>query len=81
LRKDWNTYPHSVTIQEFTGIPKVIYSLAQPKRITCRGTDGENYMFLLKQEKCGDMRKEGRVMEICELVNRLISTHPEGKKK
>jgi len=81
LRRDWNTFPHNVTIQKFIGIPKIIFSLAQPKRITCRGTDGENYMFLLKQEKTGDMRKEGRVMDICELINRLIVTCPEGKGK
>ena len=56
-------------------------SLARPSQIRIIGSDGKWYKFLVKQEKSGDLRKESRVMEFCNVVNQILRRHPEAKRR
>lgn len=84
INEDTETYDpfaSSIKIHEFCDSPKVMPSLARPSKVKCRGTDGRKYAFLLKQEDSGDLRKESRVMEFCAVVNRVLQTNPDAKRR
>jgi len=70
-----------VTITKFMKDVKVQLSKEQPKRITLRGSDGQNYHFLCKRERKGDLRKDERMMETFTLANRLLQRDPEGRRR
>lgn len=46
-----------------------------------QGSDGRKYNFLCKHERCGDLRKDMRVMEFVSVVNRLLQRDPEGQRR
>ena len=45
-------------------------SQAQPKKIDLIGSNGQKYSFLLKRESRGDIRKDQRMMELCEVIKK-----------
>lgn len=49
---------------------EVITSKQRPRRITLRGSDGQDYVFLLKGHE--DLRQDERVMQLFGLVNALL---------
>ncbi|XP_046969780.1 serine/threonine-protein kinase Tor-like [Vanessa cardui] len=49
---------------------QVIKSKQRPRRLTIRGSDGKQYMFLLKGHE--DLRQDERVMQLFGLVNTLL---------
>lgn len=59
----------------------IFASKERPKKLIFRNEKGEEFFFLCKQEKKGDLRKDLRVMEYISIVNRVLSQDEEGKEK
>lgn len=59
----------------------IFASKERPKKLIFRNENGEEFFFLCKQEKKGDLRKDLRVMEYISIVNRVLSQDEEGKEK
>ncbi|KAL7543713.1 hypothetical protein ACHAXR_013532 [Thalassiosira sp. AJA248-18] len=60
-----------VKIQQFITDVQVITSKQRPRKITIRGNDGKDYVFLLKGHE--DLRQDERVMQLFGLVNALLA--------
>ena len=60
-----------VRIQRFFPSIQVITSKQRPRKITLRGDDGRDYMYLLKGHE--DLRQDERVMQLFGLVNALLA--------
>lgn len=58
---------------------EIMQSLMLPKKITLRGTDGKQYIFLCKPKD--DLRKDCRLMEFNSFVNRCLLHDPESRKR
>lgn len=50
-----------------------------PRKLFLYGSDSKEYHFLLKGRE--DIRQDERVMQLFELVNRLLHNNPETEKK
>lgn len=53
----------------------VITSKQRPRKLSIKGSDGRDYMFLLKGHE--DLRQDERVMQLFGLVNTLLTGDPE----
>lgn len=60
-----------VKIQQFITDVQVITSKQRPRKITIRGNDGKDYVFLLKGHE--DLRQDERVMQLFGLANALLA--------
>lgn len=60
-----------VRIEKFIPKVQVITSKQRPRKITLRGNDGKDYVFLLKGHE--DLRQDERVMQLFGLVNALLA--------
>eukprot|EP00879_Flechtneria_rotunda_P007003 GHRR01007352.1.p1 GENE.GHRR01007352.1~~GHRR01007352.1.p1 ORF type:complete len:2075 (+),score=775.15 GHRR01007352.1:2-6226(+) len=60
-----------VTIAAFAPQLQVISSKQRPRKLTIHGSDGAEYMFLLKGHE--DLRQDERVMQLFGLVNSMLS--------
>ena len=58
---------------------QVITSKQRPRKQCMRGSDGKEYMFLLKGHE--DLRQDERVMQFFSLVNSLLTSDPETLKR
>ena len=58
---------------------KVIESKQRPRKLTIRGSDGNDYAFLLKGHE--DLRQDERVMQLFGLVNTLLANDRDTSKK
>jgi FKBP12-rapamycin complex-associated protein len=67
-----------VKIEKFVASVHVITSKQRPRKITLRGRDGKDYVFLLKGHE--DLRQDERVMQLFGLVNALLIRDPQTKK-
>lgn len=67
-----------VKINKFVESIHVITSKQRPRKITIRGSDGNDYMFLLKGHE--DLRQDERVMQLFGLVNALLVRDPQTRK-
>eukprot|EP00977_Amphora_coffeiformis_P012914 scaffold3287_cov181-Amphora_coffeaeformis.AAC.3 len=67
-----------VKIDKFVPNVQVITSKQRPRKITLRGSDGKDYVFLLKGHE--DLRQDERVMQLFGLVNALLARDPQTKK-
>jgi FKBP12-rapamycin complex-associated protein len=67
-----------VKIEKFVSSINVITSKQRPRKITLRGSDGKDYIFLLKGHE--DLRQDERVMQLFGLVNALLIRDPLTKK-
>jgi len=56
---------------------EVMASKQRPRKITMRGSDGRNYLYLLKGHE--DLRQDERVMQLFGLVNALLVRDPQTK--
>lgn len=54
---------------------QVITSKQRPRKLSIKGSDGKDYMFLLKGHE--DLRQDERVMQLFGLVNTLLVNDPE----
>ena len=68
-----------VTIAGFNPVLSVLPSKQHPRKLTMQGSDGREYLFLLKGHE--DNRQDERVMQLFGLVNTLLSTDPYTQKK
>jgi serine/threonine-protein kinase mTOR len=67
-----------VKIEKFVANVEVINSKQRPRKITLRGSDGQDYVFLLKGHE--DLRQDDRVMQVFGLVNALLIRDPQTRK-
>ena len=61
-----------VAIERFAPAIKVMTSKQRPRRLTVMGSDGVEYVFLLKGHE--DLRQDERVMQLFGLVNTLLTS-------
>ena len=66
-------------IASFNPSLQVITSKQRPRKLCMRGSDGKEYMFLLKGHE--DLRQDERVMQFFSLVNSLLTSDPETLKR
>lgn len=64
-----------VNIVSKTFLFQVITSKQRPRRLCVRGSNGKDYMFLLKGHE--DLRQDERVMQLFGLVNTLLQADPD----
>ena len=60
---------------------EVFQSKEKPKKIVFRNELGEEFLFLCKQERKGDLRKDLRVMEYVSIVNHILAEDAEGQER
>ncbi|MBE3050252.1 hypothetical protein IMZ48_48700 [Candidatus Bathyarchaeota archaeon] len=68
-----------VTIESFLDEVLVLGSLAKPRRLTARGTDGKLYLLLIKPKD--DLRTDQRLMEFNTMINRALKKDPESSRR
>jgi serine/threonine-protein kinase ATR len=68
-----------VSIDSFQDSVLVLSSLAKPRRLTARGTDGKNYMLLIKPKD--DLRTDQRLMEFNGMINRSLKRDAESSRR
>ncbi|KAI7879884.1 FAT-domain-containing protein [Lichtheimia hyalospora FSU 10163] len=68
-----------VRIAKFNPSLTVIPSKQRPRKLTIVGSDGKDYMYLLKGHE--DLRQDERVMQLFGLVNTLLKNDPETFKR
>src|SRR5215471_14070548 len=54
-------------------------SLAKPRKITIRGSNGQVYMFLGKPKD--DLRKDARLMDFNSIINKLLKANSESRRR
>jgi serine/threonine-protein kinase ATR len=69
----------TVTIQSFLDEVLVLSSLARPRRLTARGSDGNNYMLMIKPKD--DLRTDQRLMEFNGMINRSLKRDAESSRR
>ncbi|XP_014472413.1 PREDICTED: serine/threonine-protein kinase ATR-like isoform X2 [Dinoponera quadriceps] len=57
----------------------IMPSLQRPRRITLRGSDGRRYLFMCKPKD--DLRKDFRLMEFNDIVNKYLQNDPESRQR
>lgn len=76
----FNAFPNSmVSIAGVRNEMIVLLSLQKPKRITLIGSDGCNYMMMLKPKD--DLRKDYRLMEFNAIVNQHLRQDTESRQR
>lgn len=68
-----------VRIARFNPSLTIIPSKQRPRKLTIVGSDGKDYMYLLKGHE--DLRQDERVMQLFGLVNTLLKNDPETFKR
>lgn len=77
---DHRPFPTSIaTLFELQDAVQVLASLQRPKKLTMIGSDREEYGFLCKPKD--DLRKDLRMMEFTTMLNRLLATDAESRKR
>lgn len=73
--------PNPVLIKAFEKTYQLMSSKEQPKRIKIIGSDGKDYLFLLKNEKLGDSSKEAKFINCIEAINHILKSDKECAKR
>eukprot|EP00828_Plagiopyla_frontata_P014353 TRINITY_DN1886_c0_g1_i4.p1 TRINITY_DN1886_c0_g1~~TRINITY_DN1886_c0_g1_i4.p1 ORF type:complete len:612 (-),score=64.26 TRINITY_DN1886_c0_g1_i4:52-1887(-) len=68
-----------IRIAGFHAQLEALPSKQKPRKIKIYGTDGKEYVFLLKGHE--DMRQDERVMQLFSLINKLLNNNEETQKK
>ncbi|KAJ7771049.1 hypothetical protein DFH07DRAFT_734832 [Mycena maculata] len=71
--------PNAPTFAEFADEIEIMRSLAKPRKITIRGSDGQVYMFLGKPKD--DLRKDARLMDFNAIINKLLKANSESRRR
>ena len=58
---------------------EIMNSLQRPKKITLVGSNGADYLFLCKPKD--DLRKDCRMMEFNQMINKLLKKHPDSRRR
>nr|XP_042905636.1 serine/threonine-protein kinase ATR isoform X1 [Parasteatoda tepidariorum] len=76
----YNAFPFTpVYIKGFADAVEVFSSLQKPKKVIVLGSDGKLYPMMCKPKD--DLRKDCRLMEFNNLVNRYLKSDPEARKR
>ncbi|PWN50671.1 hypothetical protein IE53DRAFT_394976 [Violaceomyces palustris] len=67
------------TICDFEDQIDVMNSLQKPRKIVIVGSDGKRYPFLCKPKD--DLRKDARLMEFDSMINKLLQSNSESRKR
>lgn len=67
------------TIYSFEDQIEVMNSLQKPRKVMIIGNDGNRYPFLCKPKD--DLRKDARLMEFDSMINKLLQSQPESRKR
>lgn len=70
-------HPNNVT--EFYDEIEVMKSLAKPRKITIKGSNGQTYMFLGKPKD--DLRKDARLMDFNAIINKLLKGNSDSRRR
>jgi len=68
-----------VRIAQFDPVATVIQSKQRPRKLLLKGSDGNNYQYLLKGHE--DIRQDERVMQLFGLCNTLLANDNECRKR
>jgi serine/threonine-protein kinase ATR len=68
-----------ITIDCFLDEVLVLGSLAKPRKLTARGSDGNNYALLIKPKD--DLRTDQRLMEFNSMINRSLKRDAESSRR
>ncbi|KAJ7098650.1 hypothetical protein B0H15DRAFT_771712 [Mycena belliarum] len=80
LESDHQPFPtNAPTFAEFYDEIEVMRSLAKPRKITIRGSNGQVYMFLGKPKD--DLRKDARLMDFNAIINKLLKANSESRRR
>ncbi|KAJ7055002.1 hypothetical protein C8F01DRAFT_1160647 [Mycena amicta] len=71
--------PNAPTFEEFFDEIEVMRSLAKPRKITMKGSNGQIYMFLGKPKD--DLRKDARLMDFNAILNKLLKANSESRRR
>ncbi len=66
-------------IKTFEDSIEVMNSLQKPRKVMVVGNDGNRYPFLVKPKD--DLRKDARLMEFDSMINKLLQSQPESRKR
>ncbi|KAK8381931.1 hypothetical protein O3P69_015148 [Scylla paramamosain] len=78
--KSHNPFPRTpIYLSNIEDKVEIMQSLQLPKKITLRGSDGKCYIMMCKPKD--DLRKDCRLMEFNNFVNRLLLRDPESRKR
>jgi serine/threonine-protein kinase ATR len=70
---------HSNDGIEFYDEIEVMKSLAKPRKITIKGSNGQTYMFLGKPKD--DLRKDARLMDFNAIINKLLKGNSDSRRR
>lgn len=77
---NYNAFPHDeVYIQGIRDEIFIFSSLQRPKKITLLGSDGKNYMLMMKAKD--DLRKDFRLMEFNAVVKQYLRQDSESRQR
>ncbi|KAL0950115.1 hypothetical protein HGRIS_010112 [Hohenbuehelia grisea] len=71
--------PDAPTFEEFGESIEVMTSMARPKKISIRGSDGQIYMFLGKPKD--DLRKDARLQDFFMMINKKLQGNAESRRR
>ncbi|RAL13613.1 protein kinase MEC1 [Aspergillus homomorphus CBS 101889] len=78
--KSFRAFPKdSITIEAVLDDAQILNSLQKPRRISIRGSDGRIYNILCKPKD--DLRKDQRLMEFNNMINRFLKRDVESSKR
>ncbi|XP_064474884.1 serine/threonine-protein kinase atr-like [Ornithodoros turicata] len=78
--RDHDPFPRApVYIRGFEDKVEVLSSLQRPKKVLVKGSDGHSYAMMLKPKD--DLRKDCRLMEFNNLMNRYLRQNAEGRRR
>ena len=66
-------------VVDFSDEIEIMRSLAKPRKITIRGSNGQTYMFLGKPKD--DLRKDARLMDFNAIINKLLKANSESRRR
>jgi len=66
-------------LAEFSDEIEIMRSMAKPRKITIRGSNGQTYMFLGKPKD--DLRKDARLMDFNAIINKLLKANSESRRR
>ncbi|KAG8968537.1 serine/threonine-protein kinase M1 [Tulasnella sp. 419] len=67
------------TIRDFGDEVEIMRSLQKPRKVTIIGGDGRSYNWLCKPKD--DMRKDARLMDFNSIINKLLKTNSESRRR
>ncbi|KNZ76453.1 Serine/threonine-protein kinase atr [Termitomyces sp. J132] len=67
------------TFAKFFDEIEIMRSLAKPRKITIKGSNGQIYMFLGKPKD--DLRKDARLMDFNAIINKLLKANSESRRR